>query len=431
MEISWSSTAEMVIATNGEVTRPGVGEPNAMVSLTATLSKAGATDVTKTFELTVLAQVASPEDAVLNASNALTIGYAEGDSENSVTSDVTLPTSGADGVEIRWSSTAEMVIATNGEVTRPGVGEPNAMVSLTATLSKAGATDVTKTFELTVLAQVASPEDAVLNASNALLIGYAEGDSESSVTTNVTLPTSGADGVEIRWSSTAEMVIATNGEVTRPGVGEPNAMVSLTATLSKAGATDVTKTFELTVLAQVASPEDAVLNASNALLIGYAEGDSESSVTTDVTLPTSGADGVEIRWSSTAEMVIATNGEVTRPGVGEPNAMVSLTATLSKAGATDVTKTFELTVLAQVASPEDAVLNASNALLIGYAEGDSESSVTSDVTLPTSGADGVEIRWSSTAEMVIATNGEVTRPGVGEPNTNGELDGNAEQGRCN
>ena len=43
-----------------------------MVSLTATLSKAGATDVTKTFELTVLAQVANPEDAVLNASNALT-----------------------------------------------------------------------------------------------------------------------------------------------------------------------------------------------------------------------------------------------------------------------------------------------------------------------------------------------------------------------
>ena len=167
-------------------------------------------------------------------------------------------------MEIRWSSTAEMVIATNGEVTRPGVGEPNTNVSLTATLSKAGATDVTKTFELTVLAQVASAQDQVEAASNALLIGYAEGDSESSVTTNVTLPTSGADGVEIRWSSTAEMVIATNGEVTRPGVGEPNTNVSLTATLSKAGATDVTKTFELTVLAQVASPEDAVLNASNA-----------------------------------------------------------------------------------------------------------------------------------------------------------------------
>ena len=122
------------------------------------------------------------------------------------------------------------------------------------------------------------------------------------------------------------------------------------------------------------------------LLIGYAEGDSESSVTSDVTLPTSGADGVEISWSSTAEMVIATNGEVTRPDVGEPNAMVSLTATLSKAGATDVTKTFDLTVLAEVASAQDQVDAASSALMIGYAEGDNENSVTQDVTLPTSGS---------------------------------------------
>ena len=78
-----------------------------------------------------------------------------------------------------------------------------------------------------------SAQEQVDAASNALLIGYAAGETSTNVTQNVTLSTSGSNEVSIRWSSTAETVIATNGEVTRPVFGESNAMVTLTATLSK------------------------------------------------------------------------------------------------------------------------------------------------------------------------------------------------------
>ena len=105
------------------------------------------------------------------------------------------------------------------------------------------------------------------------------------------------------------------------------------------------KIFELTVFAQEPSAQDHVDAASNALMIGYAVGETNTNVTQDVTLSTNGADGVEIRWSSTDSNVIAPNGEVTPPVFGEPDAMVSLTATLSKEGATAM-KPFELTVLA-------------------------------------------------------------------------------------
>ena len=420
-------TAVMFIATNGEVTRPGVGEPNAMVSLTATLSKAGATDVTKTFELTVLAEVASAQDQVDAASSALMIGYAEGETNTNVTQDVTLSTSGSNEVSIRWSSSDSNVIATNGEVTRPDFGDPNATVTLTATLSKTGATDVTKTFMLTVLAHPASAQDQVDAASNALMIGYAAGETNTNVTQDVTLSTSGSNEVAIRWSSSSNEIIATNGGVTRPAIGESDATVSLTATLSKAGATDVMKIFMLTVLAEVAGAQDQVNVASNTLMIGYAGTDSASSVTTNVILPTNGADEVSISWSSSDEMVISiagTNGEVTRPNFSDGDATVTLTATLSKTGATDVMKIFELMVL-KLPNPDIAAVEmASNALAIGYAAGDSENSVTKDVTLPTSGADEVSISWSSSNEMVISidgTNGEVTRPAFAQGTTNVSL----------
>ena len=57
--------------------------------------------------------------------------------------------------------------------------------------------------------------EAVAAASNALAIGFASGDSASSVTTNVMLTNMGDDGVNITWGSSDTDVINVDGTVTR------------------------------------------------------------------------------------------------------------------------------------------------------------------------------------------------------------------------
>jgi trimeric autotransporter adhesin len=104
------------------------------------------------------------------------------------------------------------------------------------------------TESLTVESQASADAAAVAAAKAALAIGYATGDSANSVTQNLTLPTT-SNGATITWASDNPSVVATNGTVTRPASGQPNATVTLTATITKGAATD-TKTFTVTVKAQ-------------------------------------------------------------------------------------------------------------------------------------------------------------------------------------
>ena len=72
-----------------------------------------------------------------------------------------------------------------------------------------------------------------------------------STITNITLPTVGTQGSTISWTSSDSAVIASDGTVTRPAAGEPDAVVTLTATVTNGEATAV-KTFTVTVPARVA-----------------------------------------------------------------------------------------------------------------------------------------------------------------------------------
>ena len=95
--------------------------------------------------------------------------------------------------------------------------------------------------------QAITEAQAVALASNALMIAYTSPDTSNMVTANVMLARNIGHGVSITWGSSTPSVIAVNGEVTRPALGEADATVTLTATLSK-GATTATKNFILTVL---------------------------------------------------------------------------------------------------------------------------------------------------------------------------------------
>ena len=346
--------------------------------------------------------------AVQRAKDALAIIYAEGDSERSVTQNFTLPLAGENGVIISWDSDNSAVInftplsseQLTGNVNRPG--GMDTQVILTATLIKNNARDE-RTFTLMVIPL--QDAEAVQLAKNALVIIYAEGDSERSVTQNVMLPVTGENGVSISWMSSNHARVNPAGAVNRHG--RLDAQVTLTAVLTKNDARD-TKTFKLVVPTRPASDGDAVMRAKNALAVGYAQGDSRTSVTQNVSLPTAGSDGVVISWASSDPSVISRAGVVVRPD--NMNTTVTLTATLAKNDAMD-TKTFDLVVMITAAAADaQAVANAKGALAIGYAQGDTAMSVTQNVSLPTAGSDGVVISWASSTPAIVSRAGRVTRP---------------------
>jgi Bacterial surface proteins containing Ig-like domains len=94
----------------------------------------------------------------------------------------------------------------------------------------------------------------------------------------------------------------------------------------------------------VSTDAAAVAADTAALAITYGAGETATTVKTDVTLPTTGANGSTVSWAVTSGTAIATNGTVARPIFSAGDDAVVLTATISKGLSSD-TKVFNLTVL--------------------------------------------------------------------------------------
>jgi len=89
------------------------------------------------------------------------------------------------------------------------------------------------------------------------------------------------------------------------------------------------------------SPAESVAAVAAALDLG-----DTSAVTADLQLPLTGTGGTQIAWSSSAPEIVSPTGVVTRPGIGRPDAQVTLTATITN-GTVSQTLRFELVVLAR------------------------------------------------------------------------------------
>lgn len=150
--------------------------------------------------------------------------------------------------------TTYTVTSNPGGITAQSTTSPIIVLNLT--------TDSVYTF--TVTARNAAGESASSSPSNAvtpiriptdseyvdadeagLAIGYAAGDSETSVTQNVSLLQAGVNGSRITWSSDKPEIISSSGDVIRPSGADT--LVTLTATITKNGETR-TKTFIVKVL---------------------------------------------------------------------------------------------------------------------------------------------------------------------------------------
>ncbi|MEW6541136.1 MAG: immunoglobulin-like domain-containing protein, partial [Bacillota bacterium] len=173
---------------------------------------------------------------------------------DSITSDLTLPGSGANGTTFAWLSSDTSVIGNDGKVTRPSHTQGDKQITLTATISKGTAGD-TKAFALTVKALAQTDAEAVAAGKAALTFDIIKGANPApdNITSDLTLPASGAGGTTVTWQSSDTSVIAIDGKVTRPSHTQGDKQLTLTATISKGTAGD-TKAFTLTVKAQAPAP---------------------------------------------------------------------------------------------------------------------------------------------------------------------------------
>ncbi|PPG17155.1 hydrolase [Rathayibacter sp. AY1E8] len=142
----------------------------------------------------------------------------------------------------------------------------------------------------------------------------------SSVSANLTLPTTGPNGSAIAWASSNSAVVSTSGVVTPPATGV--ASVELTATTTRGSAT-ATRTFTATVPAKdVNADAQKALDALSIVNSGDVRG--------NVTLPAK-AGSYDVAWSSSNTAVLSTTGVVKRRSAATP---VTLTATIAGTTAT-------------------------------------------------------------------------------------------------
>ncbi|MEI5676382.1 MULTISPECIES: family 43 glycosylhydrolase [unclassified Nocardioides] len=175
---------------------------------------------------------------------------------------------------------------------------------------------------------------------------------------DLALPTAGARGSQVRWTSSNPTLVTSAGAITRPSGADVD--VTLTAVVTKGGK-QVTREFVVTVLADNAEADVVRVAAAYDVAI--------SEIASDITLRTQ-VDGVDVAWQSSAPGVLAANGAVTRPATRTP---VTLTATFSRDGHTR-TRTFDVHVLAADAGRVGSYIatgdtNRTDAIHLALAEG--------------------------------------------------------------
>ncbi|MED4229100.1 immunoglobulin-like domain-containing protein [Neobacillus cucumis] len=136
--ITWKSSNENIITSEGKVSRPAYEDGNQSVDITAIISN-GTKTMTKVFTVTVLTK---PQDSVAVRTDAekLTVNNID-----DVRGNLTLPNSEENGSTITWKSSDPTIITPTGEVTRPANGKGDTTVKLTATITLNNET-VTKAF---------------------------------------------------------------------------------------------------------------------------------------------------------------------------------------------------------------------------------------------------------------------------------------------
>ena len=438
VSISWNVVSGSAIDLSGTnnkdaaVTRPSFTATDDDVLIEATFTKNGETD-TKTFNLKVLkASSLSDTESVNQAKDDLDIaglGFASGDTFDSVTQDFTLPTTGSEGTTISWEVVSGSGISLSGSsnkdasLSRPDYTDGDSNVKLRATYSKNGAT-ASEEFDLTVLKKDQVPLTASLTGSISPITIPAGSDSTK------TLSFTGAS---------QSLIIGTDIEVrikTRPNTAAEAHLSMGVNTGVLFPSTDIIPrdggdyTIELSGIGNYTGTLDRTLNLTVTALainsITYTAINTETSTAlTAAAVPT-----VDPAEAATGALFDIDTGFTTETGLsfdtgtgaisGTASAVIDKSYTVSITGG-DGTKyegsTQSTSIQVKVTlSDTDAVADALSALDITAAVGGNLQAVTSSFTLPTAGEEGTSISWevlSGSAITLSGSNNEnaaVTRP---------------------
>jgi hypothetical protein len=166
-------------------------------------------------------------------------------------------------------------------------------------------------------------EQQLTDAANALVLSGLD-----QVNANLSLPYTIANNISISWTSSNTSVISNTGAVTRPAVGQNNAVVQLTGTLSKNGQTK-TKTFTATVLPFYDNQTSVNKDAATISISGNL-----NNLHSNITLPLSGTEGSSITWQTNKNEYLTSEGKLMKLASAKAGKVpVTLTATITKGGA--------------------------------------------------------------------------------------------------
>ncbi len=337
--ISWSSDQTEVIAPNGAINRPALGEGEKSVEVSFLITRGPDIKLNGTYTV----RIRSFEDDLKADKEWLTAEMIldENTAEN-VSKRLNMPKAGPNLSTITWSFSEDGFILPSGTVMRPTGAQGNKTITLMATFTRGTITD-TKTFEFIVKASSSEEEESLLEAD----VNWIENDFfryknlDDMREYNLNLPVTGPNGSAISWASSNTDIISVTGKVTRPAFSryKGHAPVTLTATVTRRDASTV-KTFDIKVYPDYPTNRDRVLYCIENSLTdeGVLHGNDPLYVKTNLYLPTSNGyiyyqdmsiGNCVILWESSHPEVIATDGTVTRPLKGQPSVTVTLTAHIS------------------------------------------------------------------------------------------------------
>ncbi|MFP4457548.1 MAG: immunoglobulin-like domain-containing protein, partial [Clostridia bacterium] len=241
-KISWESLSTQFLSDSGQVTRPSFYSGDVSVDLVATIEK-GNSSSTKTFELKILKEDPTDEQAVTADSRGITEEFvlAENADKYNVTKDINIPKIGENGSIISWKISEPSYVLSDGTVIRPSYNTGNKLVYLEATIFK-GDVSVEKDFFVWINC-LDKTDYEWLTPDKFLGANY----SVNSIKDNLTITKvnkGGAQGKKITWTSSNHNYLTDDGVVVRPGVNESYVVVTLTAHIGESE----TKNFNLKVL---------------------------------------------------------------------------------------------------------------------------------------------------------------------------------------
>lgn len=258
----------------------------------------------------------------------------ENTSQEAITSDLDL-VSTIESIcdsSITWSSSDTLVLnSSTGVITKPN---ENKTISVKANIVK-GVFSTNKSFLITVPSSIVTDSDVLKMITFDTIKN--KNNSKSKITSNLTLPIA-LLGKTITWTSSYDVVLSPySGFISR---ASEDKKVTLKATIGTES-----KEFELTILKEEVSSDAKVTKDLELLTISSILGkniDANNIIYDLAELPTLGANGSTISWTSSNENIITTNGDVFRDE--NVNKYVKLIATITHNGVTQ-TKEFSFNIL--------------------------------------------------------------------------------------